>query len=200
MKRFRVTIIAICLILSWLAYTDLSLLLRNPEPLNISISELEQAGAPREWLTIHDGYQDLLQAINMSGTMEVGSFLVPLKNSKDAEEFHIWVETRDPEIVKTLKKYYFMLETDTQQQNFLKENQDLFFAQKEVTGMTMGNLVADSNQQKLTQLLQQMHIPLSEKTIFISEGKKPAVWRGIFFMAIAIVGFIKLILSNKAPS
>lgn len=200
MKRFRVTIIAICLILSWLAYTDLSLLLRNPEPLNISISELEQAGAPREWLTIHDGYQDLLQAINMSGTMEVGSFLVPLKNSKDAEEFHIWVETRDPEIVKTLKKYYFMLETDTQQQNFLKENQDLFFAQKEVTGMTMGNLVADSNQQKLTQLLQQMHIPLSEKTIFISEGKKPAVWRGIFFMAIAIVGFIKVFLSNKVPS
>lgn len=200
MKRFRVTIIAICLILSWLAYTDLSLLLRNPEPLNISITELEQAGAPREWLTIHDGYQDLLQAINMSGTMEVGSFLVPLKNSKDAEEFHIWVETRDPEIVKTLKKYYFMLETDTQQQNFLKENQDLFFAQKEVTGMTMGNLVADSNQQKLTQLLQKMHIPLSEKTIFISEGKKPAVWRGIFFMGVAIVGFIKLILSNKAPS
>ena len=200
MKRFRVTIIAICLILSWLAYTDLSLLLRNPEPLNISITELEQTGAPREWLTIHDGYQDLLQAINMSGTMEVGSFLVPLKNSKDAEEFHIWVETRDPEIVKTLKKYYFMLETDTQQQNFLKENQDLFFAQKEVTGMTMGNLVADSNQQKLTQLLQQMHIPLSEKTIFISEGKKPAVWRGIFFMAIAIVGFIKVFLSNKVPS
>lgn len=200
MKRFRVTIIAICLILSWLAYTDLSLLLRNPEPLNISITELEQAGAPREWLTIHDGYQDLLQAINMSGTMKVGSFLVPLKNSKDAEEFHIWVETRDPEIVKTLKKYYFMLETDTQQQNFLKENQDLFFAQKEVTGMTMGNLVADSNQQKLTQLLQKMHIPLSEKTIFISEGKKPAVWRGIFFMGVAIVGFIKLILSNKAPS
>ncbi|MEE4253265.1 MAG: hypothetical protein V2I50_04385 [Desulfuromusa sp.] len=200
MRRFRATIIAICLILGWLGFADLSLLLRNQEPLDISINSLETTGAPREWLTIHDGYQDLLQSINMSGTMEIGSFLVPLKHSKDAEEFHIWVETRDPEIVKTLKKYYFMLETEAQQQNFLKENQDLFFAQKEITGMTVGNLVADSNQQKLTKLLQQMNIPISENTIFISEGKKPAVWRGIFFMGIAIVGLIKVILSNKAPS
>ncbi len=83
MKRFRVTIIAVCIILGWLAYTDLTLYLRNPEPLKISIAELEANGAPREWLQIDDGVQNLLQAINMSGTMEITSFLVPLKQSKD---------------------------------------------------------------------------------------------------------------------
>jgi hypothetical protein len=200
MRRFRVTIIAICLILGWLGFADLNLLLRNPEPLDISVTNLETAGAPREWLTIHDGFQDLLQAINMSGTMEVGSFLVPLKHSQDTTETNIWFETRDPQIVQALKKYYFMLETDEQRRNFLHENHQLFYAQKELTGMTVDNLVADSNQKKLTQLLQQMNIPIAETTIFISEGKKPAVWRGIFFTGIAIIGLIKVFSSWKNAS
>jgi len=200
MRRFRATIVAICLILGWLGFNDLSLLLRNPEPLDISIANLENTGAPREWLTIHDGYQDLLRAINMSGTMEIGSFLVPLKRSKDTEGFHVWVETRDPQTIKILKEYYFTLETNAQQKAFLKENQPLFFAQKEITGMTVGNLVADSNRKKLTKLLQQMNIPIAENTIFISEGKEPAVWRGIFFMGLAIVGLIKVYLIGKTPS
>jgi hypothetical protein len=200
MRRFRATIIAICLILGWLGFTDLSLLIRNPDPLDISVTSLETSGAPREWLTINDGYQDLLQAINMSGTMEVGSFLVPLKRSKDTDEFHIWIETRDPKIIETLTKYYFKLETETQQEEFVQQNQQLFFGKREITGMTVGNLVADSNLKKLTQLLQQMNIPVSENTIFISEGKKPDVWRGIFFMGIAIIGLVKVFLSNRNPS
>ncbi|MCK5913100.1 MAG: hypothetical protein KAG12_04430, partial [Desulfuromusa sp.] len=66
MKRFRVTIIAICLTVGWLGYSDLSVLLRNQEPLEISIFDLEMTGAPREWVSVTDGYQDLLQGINMS--------------------------------------------------------------------------------------------------------------------------------------
>ncbi|WP_321365753.1 hypothetical protein [uncultured Desulfuromusa sp.] len=200
MKRFRATIIAICLILGWLGYTDLSLLLRNQNPLDVSISELESTGPPREWLTIHDGYQDLAQAINMSGTMEIGSFLVPLKSSIHAQEINVWFETRDPEIIDTLKKYYFLLETEEQQKDFLEENRQFFSAQRAITGMTVDNLVADSNRKKLTKLLLDMNIPLSDNTIFISEGKKPAVWRGIFFIGIAIVGLIKVALSNKNSS
>lgn len=200
MKQFRVTIIAICLILGWLGYADLSLLLRNSEPLEISIVDLEKNGAPREWLTVNDGYQDLLQAINMSGTMEVGSFLVPLKPAEDSSEMKIWFETREPEIIETLKTYYFMLETDEQQQAFLQDNQHLFSAQRQLTGMTANNLVADSNLKKLTELLTAMDIPVTENTIFISEGKQPAVWRGIFFFGIAVIGLIKVLSGFRKPN
>ncbi len=197
MKRFRVTIIAVCLILGWLGYADLRLLLRNPEPLEISITDLEATGAPREWLTIDNGYQDLLKAINMSGTMEIDSFLVPLKSSKQADNTRVWFETRDPQIIKTLKTYYFVLDTEEQQQAFRLENQTFFSAQRQLTGMTADNLVADSNQQKLTKLLQEMNIPVTENTIFISEGKQPVVWRGIFFSGIAIIGLVKVLLSFR---
>ena len=197
MKRFRVTIIAVCLILGWLGYADLRLLLRNPEPLEISIADLEITGAPREWLTIDNGYQDLLKAINMSGTMEIDSFLVPLKSSKQADNTRVWFETRDPQITKILKTYYFVLDTEEQQQAFISENQTIFSAQRQLTGMTANNLVADSNQQKLTKLLQEMNIPVTENTIFISEGKQPVVWRGIFFAGMAIIGLVKVLLSFR---
>jgi hypothetical protein len=197
MKRFRVTIIAVCLLLGWLGYSDLSLLLRNPEPLEISILDLEETGAPREWLNIDKGYQDLLQGINMSGTMEIGSFLVPLKSSLESNDIKIWFETRDPQIIETLKTYYLILDTEKQRQDFLVTNQQFFSAQRRLTGMVTGNLVADSNQKKLTQLLQKMNIPVSENTIFISEDKQPVFWRGIFFSGIAIIGLIKTGLSYR---
>lgn len=197
MKRFRATIIAICLVLSWLGYADLNILLRNPEPLDISITELETTGTSREWLRVNQGYQDLQQAINMSGTMEIDSFLVPLKHSKDTSDIIVWFETRDPEIIMALKTYYFMLETDEEQQLFLQENQQLFFAERQLTGMKVGDLVADSNKQKLAKLLQEMNIPVAENTIFISEGTQPVVWRGIFFSGIALIGLIKVLLSFR---
>lgn len=200
MKRFRITIMAICLLVGWLGYSDITVLLRNPEPLEISIFDLETTGAPREWLTVNDGYQDLLQGINMSGTMEVGSFLVPLKSSIDSDDVRVWFETRDPQIIEVLKTYYFILDTEEQRQAFLLENQQLFSAQRQLTGMTAGNLVSDSNQKKLTQLLQQMNIPVAENTIFISEEKQPVVWRGIFFAGIAIIGLIKVGLSFREAS
>ena len=201
MKRFRVTLIAVCLLVGWLGYSDISVLLRNPEPLEISIFDLETTGAPREWLTINNGYQDLLQGINMSGTMEVGSFLVPLKSSIGSDDVRVWFETRDPQIIEVLKTYYFTLDTEEQRQAFLLDNQQLFSAQRQLTGMTAGNLVSDSNQKKLTQLLQQMNIPVAENTIFISEEKQPVVWRGIFFAGIAIIGLIKVGLSfREAPN
>ncbi len=200
MKQFRVTIIAICLILGWLGYADLSLLLRNPEPLEISIVDLEATGAPREWLTVHGGYQDLLQAINMSGTLEIDSFLVPLKSTPDSSKLEIWFESRDPEIIDALKTYHFMLETDEQQQAFLRDNQQFFLAQRQLTGMTANNLVADSNQKKLTDLLTSMNIPITDNTIFISEGKQPVVWRGVFFFGIALIGLVKVLLTFRKTS
>jgi len=193
MKRFRITIIAVCIILSWLAYTDLSLYLRNPEPLTVSIAELETSGAPREWLQINDGVQNLLEAINMSGTMEITSFLVPLKQSKDSsKETRVWFETRDPEILDLLKTYYFLLNTDKEREEFVQKNEDIFFAKRQCIGLTADSLVAESNQKKLTELLQAMNIPVAEDTIFISEGKQPFLWRGVFFAVISIAGLFRV--------
>ena len=200
MKRFRITIMAICLLVGWLGYSDLTILLRNPEPLEVSIFDLEATGAPREWLTVNKGYQDLLQGINMSGTMEVGSFLIPLKSSIESNDTRVWFETRDPQIIETLKTYYFILDTEKQRQDYSAKNQPFFSAQRQLTGMVTGNLVADSNQKKLTQLLQKMDIPVAENTIFISEDKQPALWRGIFFAGIALIGLIKVGLSFRETS
>jgi len=195
MKRFRITILAVCIILAWLGYSDLRILFGNPEPLTITVAELETSGAPREWLRIEDGTQDLLQAINMSGSMNIDAFLVPLKRNAASKTMKIWFETRDPQIIDVLKTYYFILETDQERNDFINKNSELFLGKKILTGMAADSLIANSNQNKLKKLLQQMNVPVREDTIFISEGKQPARWRGIFFTLIAAIGFIKIFLS-----
>ncbi len=197
MKRFRVTLLAVCLLLAWLGYNDLSLLLRNREPQQLSVVDLETQGPAREWLKITDGYQDLLQSINMSGTIEIDSFLVPLKRTADSPEIGVWFETRDPQIVGLLKTYYFNLNTDQERAKFLQDNEDFIYARRDVQGMTADTLVADSNREKLKELLQEMNMTVPENVVFISEGKEPASLRGIFFAAIALIGLIKLAMGFK---
>ena len=195
MKRFRITILAVCLILAWLGFKDVSLMLRNQEPLSITIAELEANGAPQEWLSISGGVQDLLQGINMTGTMDIDSFLVPLKQDAGSPTMKIWFETRDPEIIAALKTYYFTLNEEKERATFVAKHGHLFMAPKNLTGMTADNLVANSNRNKLTKLLEEMNIPVSDDTIFISEGKEPARWRGIFFSVVAVIGLIKIFSS-----
>lgn len=200
MKRFRVTLLVVCLLLGWLGYNDLNLLLRNREPQQLTISALESESPKREWLSISDGYQDLLQAINMSGTIEIDSFLVPLKRSVNASDTYVWFETRDPKIVELLKTYYFKLDTDIERQNFVQANLNIINARRTVTGMTADNLVADSNRDKLKDLLQNMNMTVPDNVIFISEGKEPTYLRGVFFAVIALVGLLKLALGLKSSS
>ena len=193
MNRFRVTLIAVCIVLSWLAYKDISLYLRNPEPLAISIAELETLDkAPREWLTISGGYPQILQGINMTGSMEFEAFLVPLSSSPDTSHFTVWFETRDPEVLKALSTYYFLLNTEAKRMAFLEENSHIFSGQRTLTGMTAAELVANSNQKKLVNLLEQIGIETTETPIFISESKQPVAWRGIFFALIACAGLMKI--------
>lgn len=192
MKRFRVTILVVSLILIWLGYKDLALSVRNPHPLEVSLHQLEQGKpAPRRWLTIQGGYQNLLEAINMSGTVNIDAFLVPLKTTPDSPRTHVWFETRDPRIVEALKTYYFTLDTPEQRAQFVSDKRKLFMGQRPLTGMTVDNLVASSNRNKLTQLLRQMEVPVSDHTLFISEGQQPQRRRGSFFFGIGIIGFIK---------
>lgn len=197
MKRFRFTLLAVCLLLAWLGYNDLSLLLRNSEPQQLSISDLVTQGPSREWVQINNGYQDLMQAINMSGTTDIDSFLVPLKSSPTSPDINVWFETRDPSIIELLKTYYFQLDTDPQREKFLRDNHDFINARREVTGMTVDNLIAESNQDKLIELLKEMKMPVPENVIFISEGKEPVALRGYFFCAVALVGLLRLAYSFK---
>ncbi|PLY06441.1 MAG: hypothetical protein C0622_00880 [Desulfuromonas sp.] len=200
MKRFRITILAICLILAWLGYSDLRVLLRNSEPLTITLADLERSGAPREWLTVTDGTQDLMQAINMSGSVTIDSFLVPLKSNLTSNKMMVWFETRDPEIIDALKTYYFLLDSDQAREEYLAKNRDLFYAKRVITGMTADNLVASANRDKLAKLLMEMEIPVTDETIFISEGKEPIRWRGFFFLGIAVIGMIKVFMSFAGSS
>lgn len=193
MKRFRVTLLVVCLVLGWLGGRDLALYFRNPTPQLINIEVLAKQGAPREWLKIEGGYRDLLQAINMSGTLEINSFLVPLKLSEKSDDLQIWFETRDPKILNTLKTYYFDLDTDADRAKFIDENRQLFLGRYDLSGMTVSSLVADSNSSKLKELLAKMNIPVSEQVIFISEGKEPSSGRGLFFVAMALLGLGKLL-------
>ncbi|MBD1399769.1 hypothetical protein [Pelovirga terrestris] len=193
MNRFRVTLIAVCLVLAWLAHKDISLYLRNPQPLTISIGELETLEkAPREWLAVSGGYPDFLQGINMTGSMEFEAFLVPLTSSADGTNYKVWFETRDPQILEALSTYYFLLDTRAQQQQFIEDNAHLFSGQRHVTGMTAAELVANSNQKKLITMLEQMGANVTGTPIFISEDKEPAVWRGALFALVAFAGMLKL--------
>ncbi|MDD2365447.1 MAG: hypothetical protein PHN84_04725 [Desulfuromonadaceae bacterium] len=192
MKRFRVTLLVVCLVLGWLGFTDLAIYFRNPAPQVIDIESLASQGAPREWLKVEGGYRDLLQAINMSGTVDITSFLIPLKRSEKDGNLQIWFESRDPKILELLKTYYFVLDTDADRAKFIKENQQLFMGRYDLSGMTVSSLIADSNRGKLKELLTKMKIPVSEKVVFISEGKVPSALRGIFFAVIALLGLGKL--------
>ena len=193
MKRFRVTLLVVCLVLGWLGFNDLALYFRNPTPQVINIEALARQGAPREWLKVEGGYRDLLQAINMSGTVDVTSFLVPLKRAEKDDHLQIWFETRDPQIVNALKTYYFDMDTDADRAKFFEKNRQLFMGRYDLSGMTVSSLVADSNQGKLKELLTKMNIPVSEQVIFISEGKVPSNLRGFFFVAMALLGIGKLL-------
>ena len=89
MKRFRFTLTAICLVLLWLGWTDVSLFLRNRAPLTITEAELVKNGPPREWLHITGGYQDLLMGISTSGSVELDAFLVPLRVSHRITSYNV---------------------------------------------------------------------------------------------------------------
>lgn len=197
MKRFRVTLLAICLILGWLGYSDLSLYFRNLKPQEVTIGELERQGAPREWLSISGGYQDLLEAINMSGTVEIDTFLVPLKSSRENPVAKVWFETRDPKIVAALKHYYFELDSQKQRRAYREENQEFLHARRDVTGMLPDSPVAASNRSKLTELLKETKAPATEDVIFISEGKTPAKYRGFFYAGMALLGLLKFAYDLK---
>ena len=152
MKRYRVTLLVVCLVLLYLGGSDLNTLRRNPQIVPVAIVELEVSEPPQQWLTIEGGYVDLLQAISTTGSVEVSSFLVPLKAAADASDYRVLVETRDPAIVDALRTYHFKLDSAQEQQRYVQEQHELFLGRRDVSGMVMGGLVAINNRDRLAKL------------------------------------------------
>lgn len=196
MKRYRITLLAVCLVLGWLGYHDLKLFFNNPEPLPVNLAEIETGGAPREWLQIDGGYLDLEQAINPTGeleSLESGPFFVPVVGRSGSGEIRVVVETRRQEVIDLLKSFVLDFDSVEARQAFLEKNRERFRPQVSITGMTASWLTSTANRDKLLQLAKEQNMPVSADVIFISEGKEPGKFRGFFFSVVAILGIVKFI-------
>ncbi|WP_221249391.1 hypothetical protein [Desulfuromonas versatilis] len=199
MNRFRFTLLAVCLVLVYLGYADVSLFLRNRAPLPITMEQLASDGAPREWLHIQGAVEDLEHAISTSGSIELSALLVPLKSSADQEGFSVLLETRNPELLEPFKTYHFLLDSALEKERYLEEHKERFQHRRDVTGMLVTGLIATGNRDKLMTLARELGMQVSDEVIFVSEGKEPARWRGFFFLAMALGGLFKFARMGKKP-
>lgn len=192
MNRFRVTFLAISAVLLFLGISDLELWWRNRTPTPIDIAVLADQGPPAEWLKVTDGYLDLDRAISTSGTVELEALLVPLISAPDREEIRVLLETRHPRTLELVRGYHFLPETVAEQQAFREEHAAEFVAQRDITGMLVSGMIAKGNRENLLELAQQTGLDITEDVIFISEGKVPQFWRGLFFTLVGMFTILKI--------
>lgn len=200
LQRFRVTLVAICLVLIWLGWADVGLYLRNQTPQSIPLAELERQGAPREWLTIQEAYPDFLQSISTSGSLQIDAVLVPLKRSPDTAEFRVVAEVRDPQFLDRFRTYHLLLDTEAEKAAFLQQHAAELTGRRDLTGLVVTGTVASGNRDKLLELAKEVNLPVANDVIFISEGKQIAYIRGFFFMGLGLVALAKLILQWRKPA
>lgn len=199
MKRFRFTLIAVCLLLLYLGWSDTSLFLRNRAPASVTIADLGRSGAPREWLHVTGGTEDLEQAISTTGSVDLDALLVPLKSAADAGGIRVLVETRDPQLMELFKTYHFKLDSALARERYLEEHRAEFHARRDLTGMVVTGLIATGNRDKLLTLAKEVGLEVGDDVIFISEGKEPSRFRGFFFLAVAVLGLLKLLTMKGSP-
>lgn len=197
MRRFRYTLIAVCLVLLFLGVSDLMLWYDNQSPEPVSITALEQTGPPREWLQVTAGYQDLDRAISTSGSLEMEALLVPLVTHPDQEQVKILVETRSPHLLQLFQDYHFFTDTVPEKRAFRNQYSDEFKGQRDITGMLVSGLITRGNQQKLVKLAKETDLNIADDVIFLSEGKEPDKWRGVFFTVVGVLGLLKVLARPK---
>lgn len=197
MRRFRYTLMAVCLVLLFLGVTDLILWFNNQAPQTVTIDTLEQTGAPAEWLEVTDGYQDLDRAISTSGSLEMEALLVPLVMHPDQAQIRVMVETRNPHQLQLFQDYHFFSDTLPEKREFRRQYGAEFKGQRDITGMLVSGLIAQGNQQKLMKLAKETGLDISDDVIFFSEGKAPGKWRGVFFTVVGFLGMFKVFTRKK---
>ena len=203
MKRFRLTLLLVCLVLLWLGYNDLSLLWRNRTPAVQTLDQLVNQGPAREWVTIEGGYMIFDEAISTSGTLDLEALLVPLKRRADQQQADIFVETRDPQLLSLFSEYHFQLDSEKEQARFRGTYADRFVRPRKITGMIIDGMTAESNRGKLLELAGTLGIELRPDTVFVAEGKEPNGLRGYLFLGAALLGlvrFIRLMRSTQASA
>ena len=197
MRRFRFTLIAVCAVLIYLGSSDLLLWFNNQTPRSISIQQLEQLGPPQEWLHVTGGFQDLDRAISTSGTVEMEALLVPLLSAPGQARIRVLVETRAPYLLQLFQEFHFLTDTVPEKRAFREEHAEVFTGQRDITGMLVSGLIASGNQQKLMKLSTQTGLDIADDVVFLSEGKQPGKWRGIFFTVVGVLGLIKVLTRKK---
>lgn len=197
MRRFRFTLIVVCLVLLFLGASDLVLWFNNQSPQAVTIDTLEKAGAPREWLHVTAGYQDLDRAVSTSGSVEMEALLVPLVTHPDQEQIKIMVETRNPNLLEIFQDYHFFTDTLPEKRAFRAEHAVEFKGQRDITGMLVSGMISRGNQQKLLTLAKQTGLNIADDVVFLSEGKEPGQWRGVFFTLVGLLGLIKIFTHKK---
>lgn len=197
MIKFRVTFLAISGILLFLGVSDLDLWWHNRTPTQASAATLINQGPPAEWLKISDGYFDIDRAISTTGTIELEALLVPLLTEPGQTDIHVLVETRHPRTLELVNGYHFLPETEEEQIAFRKANEAEFMAQREFTGMLVSGLIAKGNRTKLLDLARETGLKIDNDVIFISEGKIPQLWRGLFFTIVALLTILRVFWPGK---
>lgn len=200
MDRFRVTFLAISAVLLFLGLNDLELWWRNRTPTPIDIAVLAEQGPPSEWLKVTGGYLDLDRAISTSGTVELEALLVPLISAPDREEIRVLLETRHPRTLELVRGYHFLPETVEEQRVFREEHAAEFVAQRDITGMLVSGMIAEGNRENLLELAQQTGLNITEDVVFISEGKVPQFWRGLFFSLVGMFTVLKIFWPRTATN
>ncbi|MBB5022144.1 hypothetical protein [Desulfurispira natronophila] len=200
MQRFKFTILAICLLLLYLAWGDLEIMLRNPEPKTVSIEELYMDGYPREWLEIQGGYLNLEKAISTSGTIDLDALVVPLMmQPRDDSTIYFLVETRNEELLHHFAQYHFRSHTQEQKDRYLEENRDAFHPQYDIEGLVGTGRVAISNRQKILNIAREGTLDVDEDVVYISEGNTPPRIRGLFFLVVGLLGLVRVTIMWRAP-
>lgn len=200
MKRYRFTVLTVCLFLLFLGWNDLSLFFRNRTPKLVAIETLKKRGALREWLYVQGGYQDLEQAISTSGTVELDALLVPLKSAPEAPTFRVLVETRNPHLLELFRTYHFKIDSVFEKEAFLEKHRQEFHGRRDVSGMVVGGLIAAGNRSKLEKLTGELRGVDPEQAIFLSEAKEPPRLRGFFYAGIGLFGLIAVIRRWKTSA
>ncbi|PLX84067.1 MAG: hypothetical protein C0614_05345 [Desulfuromonas sp.] len=191
MNRFRFTLLAVSTVLMLLGGNDLYVWVNNLEPQGVRIEQLEQREPSRSWLHVTGGYQDLHSAISTSGTIELEALLVPLKQSPQQKTISVLVETRSEHLLDLFKQYHFFTDTIPEKKSFMATHGEEFSRQRDITGMLVSGLISRGNRQKLLKLAQETNLELSDNVIFLSEGKEPPRWRGVFFALVGLLGILR---------
>ncbi|MDT8441659.1 MAG: hypothetical protein RQ723_08355 [Desulfuromonadales bacterium] len=197
MNRFRFTLLAVCAVLLLLGGSDLATWIKNQQPVRIAIADLEFQDPPQAWLQVTGGFLDLNDAISTSGTIELEALLVPLRPTPDSRVTRVLVETRDPHLLELFKQYHFFSDTLPEKKAFFEQHRHEFLTQRNVTGMLVSGLISQGNEQKLLKLATETDLELVDGVIFLSEGKEPARWRGVFFAVVGLLGLVRVLTSRK---